>query len=69
MGRDIIDWRQPATLSDLRHQGWSSQTALTMLQEKTWHNPHPEKVITHIDFVSGKKTAAPFLMGVTLDDK
>jgi hypothetical protein len=37
--------------------------------EKIWRNPHPEKVITSIDFVSAKIEAAPFLLGVTVIDE
>lgn len=37
-----------------------------MLSEVVWQNPHPEKTIRAIDFVSGKLQAAPFLLGITL---
>ena len=33
----------------------------------TWTNPHPDRRIASLDFVSAEQPAAPFLIGVTLD--
>ena len=38
-----------------------------ILTKPIWENPTPEKIITHIDFVSGKVAAGPFLVGITLE--
>ena len=38
-----------------------------ILSEVVWQNPHPDKTITSIDFVSGLKACAPFLVGITLE--
>jgi hypothetical protein len=31
-----------------------------------WKNPHPEKVIKSIDFISAQAEAAPFMLGNAL---
>ena len=38
-----------------------------ILSEIVWQNPHPDMTITSIDFVSGLKACAPFLVGITLE--
>ena len=37
------------------------------LSELVWKNPHPDKTIATIDFISAKAKAAPFLVGITLE--
>jgi hypothetical protein len=72
--RDIVDWWNGGTLGDLRSLGWFDRAparpgeafSQATFSEKIWRNPHPEKVITRIDFVSAKIEAAPFLLGVTV---
>jgi hypothetical protein len=32
-----------------------------------WPNPHPEKTISHIDFISSKTNSSPGLLGITLE--
>ncbi len=32
-----------------------------------WKNPHPDKAIKTIDFISAKAPAAPFIVGITLE--
>jgi hypothetical protein len=63
-GRDVCDWVQMEDLRDLRSLAWRGEQA--SLQEKSWTNPHPEKVLSHIEFISEKVLAAPFLMAITV---
>lgn len=38
------------------------------LYHASWKNPHPEKTVTSIDFVSANAKAAPFCVAMTLED-
>lgn len=52
---------------------WSSETdafgkiGRVFLFKKTWQNPHPEKVVKSLDFVSTKAATAPFLVAITVE--
>ena len=37
------------------------------LSELVWKNPHPDKVITTIDFVSEMQQEVPFVVAITLE--
>jgi hypothetical protein len=37
-----------------------------VLSELVWKNPHPDKAIDTIDFISAQVGAAPFLVAITL---
>lgn len=39
----------------------------TMFALQTWENPHPYKVVTHLDFVSAKEATGPLLAGITVE--
>jgi len=55
-------------------RGWNgSKLRLTYntgiaLYVMSWDNPYPNRIIESIDFVSALNGAAPFLVGITLDD-
>jgi hypothetical protein len=34
----------------------------------TWKNPHPEKTVGSIDYVSMKRNAAPFCVAMTVEE-
>ena len=37
------------------------------LYKMTWKNPHPEKVVQSLDFITTKTDAAPFLVAITAE--
>ena len=37
------------------------------LTRQTWVNPNPDKKITHLDFESAGRKAAPFLVAITVE--
>ncbi len=68
---DIADWvgGNNVPLPEERI-GWQidrGEQGERILSEVVWQNPHPDKTITSIDFVSGLKACAPFLVGITLE--
>ena len=46
---------------------WRDENSLRALYLKSWDNPHPDKMIETIDFISTKKLAAPFLVALTVE--
>ena len=73
-GSDVVDWvNENAAYNKVGIEkiGWSGNGDIknwnTHLSEIIWDNPHPDKLITHIDFTSAKESAAPFLVGITLE--
>ena len=58
-GLEHIAWQQD-------FQAGSRRNKLTLTRQ-TWENPHPDKVITHLDFASAGQQAAPFLVAVTVE--
>ena len=55
-----IAWEHP-----YKWRGWyDSRIALGI---QTWENPHPDKVISHVDFVSAKVQAVPVLVALTAE--
>lgn len=51
--------------NSLQSTGW--QNATISLTRQTWQNPHPEKLVAHIEFISALKQAAPVLLGITVE--
>ena len=45
---------------------WGGEGTIALFRQ-TWTNPHPEKGVTHLEFVSAKTLAAPFLVAVSLE--
>jgi len=50
------------------HNGAARRHDITIrLYLMAWHNPHPDKTVTHIDFSSTNTTAAaPFCIAMTV---
>lgn len=65
----VLDWCNSKLEDDVL--GWSGTNqagASVSLSELTWENPHPEKTIKTIDFVSALSSeGAPFLVAITLE--
>ncbi|MGI8605173.1 MAG: hypothetical protein ACR2OZ_19550 [Verrucomicrobiales bacterium] len=63
---DVAD-QVPATGDpvDAGKVGWRGN--LHEISELVWENPHPDKMIKTIGFISAKAKAAPFLIGITLE--
>jgi hypothetical protein len=32
-----------------------------------WKNPHPDRKVSHLDFISGRQNTAPYLIAVTVE--
>jgi hypothetical protein len=65
---DICEWWLPVLRNmgvDVEREGWSDTDRF--LCEKVWQNPHPDKLIQHVDFVSNKKRCGPFLVAITAE--
>ena len=68
MGEDIVDCFAPSSTHStdvLLRTGIPN--VIVRLLRKAWQNPHPDKVISHIDFISAKAKAAPFVVAITLE--
>jgi len=39
------------------------------IRKTTWKNPHPDKAITSIDYVSSMSHSAPFLIALTVEPR
>ena len=57
----------PVNAAQVGWRGTSDSGELRELSELVWKNPHPDKTIQTIDFISAKAKAAPFLLGITLE--
>ena len=72
-GSDVVDWVNKSGAFEkvgIEKIGWSGvgkKNWEAFLSELIWTNPHPEKLITNIDFISNQKHGAPFLVGITLE--
>ena len=70
---DVADWVQSGENDRLPEEriGWrgmlANGTNERVLSEVVWKNPHPQKTVSTIDFVSSHKAAAPFLIAITLE--
>ena len=71
MGVDVVGWWGGGNVAPLPDKkiGWRNPrpNPSTNLAELTWKNPHPEKTITSLDFISTLKRAGPFLVAITLE--
>ena len=38
-----------------------------MFAHQTWENPHADKLVTHLDFISAKEGTGPLLAGITVE--
>ena len=57
----IIAWEGP-------QERWKDRPGYGVrLYKMTWKNPHPDRVIKAIDFVSTMEDSAPFLLAITLE--
>jgi len=70
--KDIFDWWAVGWANGLDSEklGWLGENNLgnsRFLTKPVWENPYPDKVISHIDFVSGLVKAAPFLVAITIE--
>ena len=66
----IADWWASSSDNVETSQiGWrgSHVASDVILSELVWKNPNPEKVISHIDFISTNANAAPFLVAISLE--
>ncbi|MGI8604133.1 MAG: hypothetical protein ACR2OZ_14240 [Verrucomicrobiales bacterium] len=70
MGTDVVDWALYMTgIDDFdpRRVAWIQGQPQRALTHVTWTNPHPDKTIRALDFISAKTSAAPFLVAVTAE--
>ena len=70
--KDIFDWWAVGWAEglDSEKMGWLGENNLgnsRFLTKPVWENPYPDKVISHIDFVSGLVKIAPFLVAITME--
>ena len=71
-GTDIFEWWQADSIEELPSEkiGWVGVNNLGNKRgftKPSWTNPNPSKLISHIDFISGKTNGAPFLIAITLE--
>jgi WD40 repeat protein len=69
---DLFDWWQTDLANGVAKEkiGFLGQNNLgqnRLLTKPFWVNPHPEKVISHIDLTGGLINGAPFVVGITLE--
>jgi hypothetical protein len=77
LGKDALDWWTRPTQSNRvsgltvawsGRNGWSRSHGETIqLYKTTWENPRPDAQIVSIDFVSTRRSAAPFLIAITVE--
>ncbi len=72
-GQDTGDWwrqaeAQPgATTAPVAWEGPNPEGRPVRLFRQTWRNPKPDVRIDHLDFVSAKRSSAPFLLAITAE--
>jgi hypothetical protein len=76
-GKDVRDWWQhegdkPPTRGEVVWKGSNDAVKAAghslWLFSLTWNNPHPDKKVASIDYVSTLTEAAPFLIALTVDE-
>jgi len=80
IGKDmVVDWLHQATpqhLSGIEHIAWrqpfrksDGSTGELALSRQTWEIKleNRDKIVTHIDFISAEKLAAPALVAITVE--
>jgi WD40 repeat protein len=70
--QDIFDWWAVGNADKIPNEniGFLGENNLgneRFLQKPVWINPHPEKVISHIDLNSGLIKMAPFVVAITFE--
>ncbi|MDA7496640.1 hypothetical protein N8491_02450 [Akkermansiaceae bacterium] len=70
--QDIFDWWSVGNADKIPNEniGFLGENNLgngRFLQKPVWINPHPEKVISHIDLNSGLINMAPFVVAITFE--
>jgi len=76
VGQDVRDWwsqdREPVSRGQIAWAGHNQRAGdskcYVRLYLSTWENPHPEKTIESIDYVSIKSNAAPFCVAMTAEE-
>ena len=66
-GVDIDDWYDTDDTKLRERIAWEGDDPQHHVTLKSWQNPNPDKMISHVDFVSGKRFAAPFLVAITAE--
>lgn len=75
-GIEVSDWwtrpdQEPLDGSDVAWEGENAATEESpmriRLYKTTWANPHPEKMISAMDFRSTMTDCSPFLLGITVE--
>jgi serine/threonine protein kinase/WD40 repeat protein len=72
-GQDTGDWwgqaqAQPsAATATVAWEGPNPEGRPVRLFRQTWRNPKPDVRIDHLDFVSAKRSSAPFLLAITAE--
>jgi hypothetical protein len=72
-GQDTGDWWRPAqpqpgtTAATVAWEGLTPEGRPVGLFRQTWRNPKPDVRIDHVDFVSAKRSSAPFLVAITAE--
>ena len=62
--REVIEKIDPNKIGWI---GEASNGAARALAKYSWKNPHPEKIISHIDIIGGISDCAPFIVGITIE--
>jgi serine/threonine protein kinase/WD40 repeat protein len=72
-GQDTGDWWRPpqpqpgTTAATVAWEGLTPEGRPVHLFRQTWQNPKPDVRIDHLDFVSAKRSSAPFLVAITAE--
>ena len=62
----VTGWMGETTYT--RWRGAKDHKTITVcLYKMTWHNPHPEKIVKSLDFLSTDPDAAPVLFAITAE--
>jgi WD40 repeat protein len=70
--QDIFDWfsvgnADKMPIENIGFLGENNLGNKRFLQKPIWINPHPEKIISHIDLISGLIKMAPFVVAITFE--
>lgn len=71
-GADVTDWFFGATVptADRARHAWSGRNGASDITfyVSRYDNPHPEKTVARIDFYATNNGAAPFCLGLTVEE-
>ena len=70
--QDIFDWWSAGNADNIPTEmvgflGENYKGHKRFLTKPIWENPHPEKIISHIDLNSGLIKMSPFIVGITIE--